>query len=72
MKKKFKCDVDCANCASKLEDAIKKVEGVTDAKVNFMMQKLTLEADEDRFDEVLQNVLKAARHVEPDTTIFVD
>ena len=44
MKKKFKCEIDCANCAAKVEDAIKKLDGVQDAKVNFMLQKFTLEA----------------------------
>jgi copper chaperone CopZ len=69
MKKKFKCEVDCANCAQKLEDAIKKIEGVTDAKVNFMMQKLTLEAPEDRFEEIFAEVVRTAKIIEPDTVI---
>ncbi len=69
MKKKFKCEVDCANCAQKLEDAIKKIEGVTDAKVNFMMQKLTLEAPEDRFEEIFAEVIRTAKIIEPDTVI---
>lgn len=69
MKKKFKCEVDCANCAQKLEDAIKKIEGVTDAKVNFMMQKLTLEAPDDRFEEIFAEVIRTAKIIEPDTVI---
>ena len=69
MKKKFKCEVDCANCAQKLEDAIKKIEGVTDAKVNFIMQKLTLEAPEDRFEEIFAEVVRTAKAIEPDTVI---
>ena len=69
MKKKFKCEVDCANCAQKLEDAIKKIEGVTDAKVNFIMQKLTLEAPEDRFEEIFAEVVRTAKIIEPDTVI---
>lgn len=69
MKKKFKCEVDCANCAQKLEDAIKKIDGVVDAKVNFMMQKLTLEAAEERFDEVFAEVIRTAKSIEPDTVI---
>lgn len=69
MKKKFKCEVDCANCAQKLEDAIKKIDGVVDAKVNFMMQKLTLEAAEERFDEVFAEVIRTAKIIEPDTVI---
>ena len=46
MKKKFKCEIDCADCAAKLENALKKIEGVEDVSVNFIMQKLTLTADE--------------------------
>lgn len=71
MKKKFKCEVDCADCAAKLEDAIRKVDGVEDATVNFMTQKLTLTAPDDRFDVVLENVLKTAKKVEPETIITV-
>lgn len=71
MRKKFKCEVDCADCAAKLEDAIKKVDGVEDASVSFLTQKLTLTIDDDRFDAVLENVLKAAKAVEPDTVITV-
>ena len=69
MKKKYKCDVDCAVCAQKLEDALKKVDGVTDVKVNFIMQKLTLEAPDDIFDEVFGNVVRAAKKADPDVTI---
>ena len=51
MKKKFKLeDLDCANCAAKMEEAIKKIEGVNDANVSFMTQKMTLAADEACFD----------------------
>ena len=71
MKKKFKCEVDCAACAAKLEAAIKKVEGVEDAAVNFLLQKLTLTAADDAFDEVFARVIKAAKRVEPDTVISV-
>lgn len=69
MKKKFKCEVDCANCAQKLEDAIKKIEGVTDAKVNFIMQKLTLEASDERFEDIFAEVIRTAKIIEPDTVI---
>lgn len=69
MKKKFKCEVDCANCAQKLEDAIKKIEGVTDAKVNFIMQKLTLEAPDEKFEDIFAEVIRTAKIIEPDTVI---
>ena len=57
MKKHFKLiDLDCANCAAKMEAAIKKLDGVHDATVSFMTQKLTLDADDTRFDEILNEV----------------
>ena len=52
MKKKFKCEVDCANCALKLENALKKVKGVEDVSVNFLTQKLVLTAPDEDFDSV--------------------
>lgn len=71
MKKRFELDeIDCANCAQKLEDAIKKVDGVKSVSVNFMTQKLTLEADDSEFDDVLDRVVKLAADVEPDCEII--
>jgi copper chaperone CopZ len=72
MKKKYKCEVDCANCAAKLEDAIRRVDGVEEAVVNFLTQKLTLVAPDERFDEVLEAVIAKAKKVEPDTVIHVN
>ena len=69
MKKKFKCEVDCANCAAKLEAALGKVEGVQEVTVNFLTQKLTLTAPDDRFDQVLQAVIAKAKKIEPDAVI---
>ena len=70
MKKVFKLrDLDCANCARKMEDAIRKIDGVEDVQVSFMMQKLTLVADDARFDEIVEKVVKACRKVEPDCEI---
>ena len=72
MKKVFKLeDLDCANCARKMEDGIKKIDGVTDASVNFLAQKLTLEADDDRFDAILKDVIKTCKKIEPDCTVIV-
>lgn len=72
MKKAFKLkDLDCANCAAKMENAIGKLEGVKSASVNFMAQKLTLEADDDVFEAVLQNALKTIKKVEPDCTVVL-
>ena len=70
MKKVFKLrDLDCANCARKMEDAIRKTEGVEDVQVSFLTQKLTLVADEARFDEIVEKAVKACRRVEPDCEI---
>ncbi len=69
MKKKFKCEVDCANCAAKMEEAIKKIPGVIDANVNFMTQKLTFEAPDDQFDDLMQQAVAACKKVEPDCEI---
>ena len=70
MKKKFKLtNLDCANCAAKMENAIKKIDGVRDANVSFMTQKMTIEADDSRFDEIMEAVQSVCRKVEPDCTI---
>ena len=72
MKKMYKLqDLDCANCAAKMEAAVKKIPGVRDAAVSFMAQKLTIDADDDRFDAVMRDVVKACRRVEPDCTILL-
>ena len=71
MKKTYKCEVDCANCAAKMEEAIKKIEGVVSARVNFMTQKLSIEAADDVFDSVLDQAVKACKKVEPDCEIEI-
>ncbi|BCI60371.1 cation transporter [Solibaculum mannosilyticum] len=72
MKKSYKLvDLDCANCAQKMEDAIKKLDGVQDASVSFMMQKLTLTADEDQFESIMKKVVKTCKKVEPDCQIIL-
>ncbi len=72
MKKIYKLqDLDCASCAAKMEDAVKKIPGVRDAAISFISQKLTIEADDDRFDAVMKDVVKACRRVEPDCTILL-
>lgn len=72
MKKKFKLqDLDCANCAAKMENAIKKIDGVTDANVSFMTQKLTIEVDDDKFDEIMKQVVAVCNKVEPDCKILM-
>lgn len=70
MKKKFKVtDLDCANCAAKMEAAIHEINGVTDASVSFMSQKLTVEADDARFDAIMDEVVRVCKKIEPDCAI---
>ena len=59
MKKRYKMiDLDCANCAAKMEDAIRKIDGVNDVSVSFLSQKLTIDADESRLDDIMAQVVK--------------
>lgn len=70
MKKTWKLDgLDCANCAAKMENAIRKIDGVQSAAVSFMTQKLTIEAEEARIDEIFRNAVAVCRKIEPDCTI---
>lgn len=72
MKKIFKLeDLDCANCAAKMERAIAKIDGVTAATVSFMAQKLTIEADDTRFDDIMKEAVKICKKVEPDCKIIL-
>ena len=73
MKKKFKLqDLDCANCAAKMEEAIKKIPGVNDAAVSFMTQKMTVEtADDAAFDDIMKQVVSVCAKVEPDCKILL-
>ena len=72
MKKKFKLtDLDCANCAAKMEDAIKKIDGVNDANVSFLTQKMMVDAEDSRFDAIMQEVVKVCKRVEPDCVIHL-
>ena len=62
MKKKFKMEnLDCANCAAKMEAAINKIEGVKEATVSFMTQRLVIEGDDDRFDEIVKEAVAACK-----------
>lgn len=69
MQKKFNIEVDCANCAAKIETALNKMEGVNRASVNFMTQKLVLDADDDRFSAILKDAVKTAKKIDPDFEI---
>ena len=70
MRKAFKLDeLDCANCGAKMEQAIKKIEGVNDAKVTFMTQKLMVDADDARFEEIMDEAQAICKKIEPDCDI---
>ena len=72
MKKSYKIDVDCANCANKMEEPAKKTEGVKDATVNFMMLKMNVEFDENAdVKAVMKDVLKNCKRVEDDCEIYI-
>ncbi|MDE6232299.1 MAG: cation transporter [Lachnospiraceae bacterium] len=72
MKKTYKIEVDCANCANLMEDAARKTSGVQNATVNFMTQKMIVEFDEGHEPKtVMEDVLKACKKVEPDCEIFL-
>ena len=71
MKKIFKLeDLDCANCAAKMENAIQQIDGVENASVSFMQQKLMLEAAEDQLERVLEEAVRVCRKIEPDCRIL--
>ncbi len=71
MKKRYNLrDLDCANCAAKMEEAIKKIDGVHDAAVSFLTQKMTIDAEDERFEAIMDQVVKVCRKVEPDCEIL--
>lgn len=72
MKKTFELeDLDCANCAAKMEEGIRKIDGVKEATVSYIAQKLVIEADDNRFDEIIKEAVKVCRKVEPDCRIIL-
>lgn len=72
MKKKFKLiDLDCANCAARMEEAIKKLDGVNDASVSFITQKMMIDADDAVFDQVVQAAVECITKVEPDCRVVL-
>ena len=72
MKKTFALeDLDCPNCAAKMEAAIKKIDGVTNATVNFIAQKMTIEADDGRFDDIVKAAVKAIKSVDSDCEVVL-
>lgn len=72
MKKIFNIkELDCANCAAKIEDSVSKIEGVISVNVNFMTQKMTLEAKDEEYEEILKKAIKACKKIEPDCEIVI-
>ena len=70
MKKVYRLEnLDCANCAAKMEDAVAKIDGVNEVSISFMGQRMSIDADEGRFEEIMDNVVKACKKIEPDCTI---
>lgn len=70
MKRTFELeDLDCANCAAKIEAAIAKLDGVEAVSVNYIMQKMTIETSDDEFDAVMKKTVKLCRRIEPDMRI---
>lgn len=73
MKKTYKIEnLDCANCAAKMESAIAKIDGVNSATVSFMTQKLKIEADESRIEDIMKAAAKVCRRVEPDCRLIIE
>ena len=70
MKKIYKIEVDCAVCAGKIQDAVAKVEGVNSCTVNFMTQKMVIDINDEKFDEVFKQAVKVAKRVEPDFEVL--
>ena len=64
-------DLDCANCAAKMERAINQIDGVEKATISFMTQKLTLEAPEEKLDAIMKEAVKACKKIEPDCRILL-
>ena len=71
MKKRFKCEIDCAACADKVAEAIRGIDGVQDASINFMTQKFILEADDARFDDILNEAIRVGKKIESDFSVEV-
>ncbi len=72
MKKTFRLEgLDCANCAAKIEKKVKAMDGVKDATVSFFAQKLVLEADDERFDEIARKVAEVVHHTDADCTMVL-
>jgi len=72
MKKTLKVEIDCANCAAKLEEALKKIDGVKEASVSFMSQKVRLDVEDEKLDSILKEAQEVAKKVDSDCILYVD
>lgn len=70
MKKTYTCEVDCANCANKIENALQQIPGVESVTVNFMTQKMILEAPKENFKEIFNKCVEEAKKIESDCEIY--
>lgn len=64
-------DLDCAHCAAKMEEGIRAIPGVKEASISFLAQKLVIEAEDERFDEIMEQAIAVCKKVEPDCTIVL-
>lgn len=64
-------DLDCANCAAKMEQCINNIDAVNQASVNFLTQKMMIDADDSQFEQVMQQVVKVCKKIEPDCKIIM-
>lgn len=70
MKKTIKLiDLDCGHCAAKIENAVKKIDGVTNVSVSFIKQKMNLETPDDKFDAIFSEAKNLIKKIEPDVTV---
>ena len=72
MKKTYKIEVDCANCAAKMERAVSKLCGVHSVSISFLTQKITVDADDANFDEIMQETARVCKKVERNCVIHMD
>ena len=64
-------DLDCANCAAKMEQAIRKIDGVNSCSINFMLQRMTLEIDDERSSEIINQIKATVKKIEPDCRLKI-
>lgn len=71
MERTYKIEVDCANCASKIERAIQKIDNVDSVAISFITQKMVIQAEENYIDAIMEKAIKTAKRIEPDCKIYL-